>query len=242
MGSKVGVLKIAAKRIGVSYDEYLEKINSGMKWCTSCKQFLPIDEFCKDSSQGDGHGTKCSQCRHSKAKYPDRASWRTRRIMAEKGFLYCTSCKKFYSKEEMTVRSGRCGKCATEYARERYRNSEAVRKKAYQSNYSRKHGLNSIPQQYLTELFEKFDGMCAYCQKNKAESVDHIIPVSKGGNSVPGNLLPCCKSCNSSKHNKNVFEWLASKPDLSPHPEVPDYIGMAIGGLWACGELEVPTD
>ena len=36
MGSKTGVLKIAAKRIGLSFDEYLQKIENE-KRCTKCK-------------------------------------------------------------------------------------------------------------------------------------------------------------------------------------------------------------
>jgi len=237
MGSKVGVLKIAAKRIGVSYEEYLEKLNSGMKWCTTCKQFLPIEEFCKDASQGDGHGTKCFQCRRRGVKQPDRVDNRTRRQMAEKGYKYCSKCKRFYPKEKMAGSQGACKECRKEYHRKRYHENESVREAVFQHNYSRKHKLNSVPQSYLDDLFERFDGMCAYCQERKATSIDHIIPVSKGGNSVPGNLLPCCKHCNSSKRNRNVFEWLESNPDLCPHPDVPEYIGMAIGGLWACGDL-----
>ncbi len=29
--------------------------------------------------------------------------------------------------------------------------------------------------------------------------MDHVIPLSQGGRSVKGNLVPCCKECNSKK-------------------------------------------
>ena len=47
--------------------------------------------------------------------------------------------------------------------------------------------------------------VCYYCQKkmDKAEAtVDHVIPLSKGGERLaPSNLVACCLSCNSRKKN-----------------------------------------
>ena len=53
-------------------------------------------------------------------------------------------------------------------------------------------------------------GKCYYCQKNftpKDLSMDHIIPLSKGGLSQKVNLVPCCKKCNNSKRNHLPIEW-----------------------------------
>jgi 5-methylcytosine-specific restriction endonuclease McrA len=35
---------------------------------------------------------------------------------------------------------------------------------------------------------------------------DHVIPLSKGGNSTFSNLVSCCKACNSYKDNKTPEE------------------------------------
>lgn len=46
------------------------------------------------------------------------------------------------------------------------------------------------------------EGVCHYCGKktNPDElTLDHVIPVSRGGKSTRGNCVPCCKACNSSK-------------------------------------------
>ncbi len=59
------------------------------------------------------------------------------------------------------------------------------------------------------------DLLCAYCDK-PAETWDHVKAiVNKGQYSGNGhqvnNLLPCCKSCNSSKGNKNWDTFLRQK-------------------------------
>lgn len=49
---------------------------------------------------------------------------------------------------------------------------------------------------------------CAYCGKETDKvTMEHFIPVSKGGELSHNNILPVCKSCNSSKCNKDFFEW-----------------------------------
>lgn len=50
-------------------------------------------------------------------------------------------------------------------------------------------------------------GLCAYCQDNKANSIDHIVPLSRGGSNYIGNILPVCGYCNSSKGAKTLYEW-----------------------------------
>jgi len=45
-------------------------------------------------------------------------------------------------------------------------------------------------------------GVCHYCHKKvtpDAVTMDHIVPVSRGGTSTKGNVVPCCKACNSKK-------------------------------------------
>lgn len=45
------------------------------------------------------------------------------------------------------------------------------------------------------------DVLCHYCGKENPTSIDHILPISKGGTHEMHNLLPCCISCNSTKWN-----------------------------------------
>ena len=52
--------------------------------------------------------------------------------------------------------------------------------------------------------------LCTYCEADLADSWDHIIPVSQGGEDDILNLAPCCKRCNSLAGNL-VFKSLEEK-------------------------------
>lgn len=44
---------------------------------------------------------------------------------------------------------------------------------------------------------------CAYCGKHSLRlTQDHVIPISKGGGHTAENVVPACRSCNSSKGNR----------------------------------------
>lgn len=45
-------------------------------------------------------------------------------------------------------------------------------------------------------------GICYYCHKKfrfKELTMDHLVPLARGGRSTKDNLVPACKKCNSSK-------------------------------------------
>lgn len=46
------------------------------------------------------------------------------------------------------------------------------------------------------------EGLCHYCgQKfqSKELTMDHIVPIARGGTSTPGNIVPACRECNQKK-------------------------------------------
>jgi hypothetical protein len=61
-----GAAKRAAKRIGISLEEYQKQREAGMMWYTECKIFQPISEFRKDS-----HGRLKNWCNKP---IPDKTS------------------------------------------------------------------------------------------------------------------------------------------------------------------------
>ncbi len=57
-------------------------------------------------------------------------------------------------------------------------------------------------------------GLCHYCQKKfkPAElTMDHVVPVARGGRSNPGNVVAACKPCNQSKKLETPVEQLLKK-------------------------------
>ncbi|WCL50237.1 HNH endonuclease [Leptospira sp. GIMC2001] len=49
---------------------------------------------------------------------------------------------------------------------------------------------------------KRASGICHYC-RGKFEvadlTMDHLIPLNRGGTSIKANLVPCCKNCNNNK-------------------------------------------
>lgn len=54
------------------------------------------------------------------------------------------------------------------------------------------------------------EGRCHYCQQQfkPAElTMDHIVPIIRGGKSIKGNVVTCCKECNNMKKHMLPMEW-----------------------------------
>jgi 5-methylcytosine-specific restriction endonuclease McrA len=49
--------------------------------------------------------------------------------------------------------------------------------------------------------------VCAYCRKACAATIDHVIPIARGGRDEPTNVVPCCRFCNTSKGARLLSEW-----------------------------------
>jgi 5-methylcytosine-specific restriction endonuclease McrA len=53
-------------------------------------------------------------------------------------------------------------------------------------------------------------GVCHWCENTVSPdelTMDHIVPISRGGKSSKGNVVPSCKTCNSKKKYFLPMEW-----------------------------------
>ncbi len=53
-------------------------------------------------------------------------------------------------------------------------------------------------------------GLCHYCGLKFPATeltMDHLVPVSRGGKSSRGNVVPACKECNNKKKYLLPIEW-----------------------------------
>ncbi len=68
-------------------------------------------------------------------------------------------------------------------------------------------------------------GRCYYCGKLVSPgdlTMDHVVPLIRGGRSTKANLVPACKECNVKKKYLLPFEWDAYRTNrLSEHPDEP---------------------
>jgi len=91
----------------------------------------------------------------------------------------------------------------------------------------------------LKELFLEFYGKeCRYCDKILRINTivcDHIVPLSKGGDSIKENLQLICRSCNSRKGPLNEKDFLKIVKWISKQSiEVKEYLlrKLAKGGRY----------
>lgn len=55
------------------------------------------------------------------------------------------------------------------------------------------------------------NGVCYYCEQKFAAqelTMDHKIPLSRGGKSAKGNVVPSCKTCNTAKKNRTPVDLI----------------------------------
>ena len=53
-------------------------------------------------------------------------------------------------------------------------------------------------------------GVCHYCSREtspRALTMDHLVPIARGGRSTKSNLVPACKECNNAKKQMLPMEW-----------------------------------
>lgn len=52
-------------------------------------------------------------------------------------------------------------------------------------------------------------GVCHHCGETFSPqelTMDHLVPIVRGGKSTKGNLVPSCKTCNSKRKHRLPFE------------------------------------
>jgi hypothetical protein len=89
-----------------------------------------------------------------------------------------------------------------------------------------------IPRPFIRHVMERDAYTCVYCgtQSDAAReagkkallSVDHIVPVARGGLTAVANLVCCCRLCNREKNDRTPTEWGLEPSFLQP--------GVAYGG------------
>lgn len=106
----------------------------GQAWCSACKQYLAVDNFCRNASTGSGLNAVCRDCATKAARHRRGGYRKWRNISAPDGQVWCTSCQGFRPKEAFyksrqskTGLQAACKQCQSSRAKAAHRASKQRR-------------------------------------------------------------------------------------------------------------------
>lgn len=196
--------------------------------CRLCGETKPIAEFVPDKSRASGYISRCKECDRIKGR---AYYWRDREPKYQKKPpRQCAICgDSFYHRRESIRRCpacrtrcygcGRdvgstrihyCKACSSIRTRDEERVRNAIQCKKRDALEAAAGGLTRRERELLLEYWRRQGRPCLFCG-GLCETVEHLIPLFRGGTNYEGNLAPACKSCNSSKGAKLLIEW-AGRP------------------------------
>lgn len=200
-----------------------------MKVCTRCKVEKDLALFTKAKTKS-GVSSWCKSCSNEyqrQHRSKDREKWRkySRDWAENHKEKELDRYKKYRERNRETIREKSRIRMANKrnkdkegslkYTRDyRRRNPEKAAFWDRMKKYKRRAAMrgDSIKLSEWNELKARYDHSCVYClQKTNKLTMDHVIPLSKGGKHSIENIVPACGSCNSSKHVKDIYLWVQSK-------------------------------
>lgn len=69
---------------------------------------------------------------------------------------------------------------------------------------------------------------CCYCGSRERLSLDHLIASSRGGPDTGDNIVWSCRSCNSSKGDRDLLDWYATRSQFPPLLLLRRYLKLVI--------------
>lgn len=214
-----------------------------MKICSKCKKLKDESEFHKHSRNKDGLRNVCKECRKIETKeyraknreeilkkkkewYNDTKKRKEERNNNAPKRKICSECGKEKDISEFRKRAnggyyGKCRKCENEKNRQYAKNNpDIIRQNKVITEQRRRIQAKEVKSDFTRKEWkackEYFNNSCAYCGKKLSSlTQDHFIPLSKGGAYTKENILPVCRTCNSSKHNTDFYEWYLKSEQFS---------------------------
>ena len=172
------------------------------KTCKHCGQVLQLQHFYKHAYNKDGLMNVCKACHNKRCRIVEQRNREKRRAYSRKYYRenpdkYKNFAKQYREKYPEKVRQ----------TYENWRKADPMRDKI------RHHRRRALKESVLSfkvtakEMRRIKSQPCIYCGSREKICIDHIVPLSRGGNNSIGNYAPACLRCNSSKKNKLITEW-----------------------------------
>lgn len=110
--------------------------------------------------------------------------------------------------------------------------TEVTRERIVDTGQKKRHkGESRLTEQEWEFAIKYFNGRCAYCGEYMSDPTkDHVKPLHDGGTLARGNVIPCCKKCNSSKKDNEMLSWYQNQPFYSKEraQKIFDYIDFVV--------------
>lgn len=116
-------------------------------------------------------------------------------VVIKDGIEYCLHCGALITEVNIAVLGKYKRICKSCYSNQRKIKNRRVKNKFANSHY---------PSDVIAEIWRRQDGKCTICNVTldlEKAHIDHIIPLSKGGETKKGNLQFLCEMCNRGKFN-----------------------------------------
>ena len=208
-----------------------------MKKCRKCGIEKPFNEdhFTKNKNYLSGLENTCIDCSiaHRKQYYQSRKNWYQQYYQDNKDIYSQRTqdnreIKVEYDEQYRKDNPNYYNDYAKEYYKKnkehklnygkQYRedNPEVYRLHTQKRNTMKDELPNTLTDKGWNIILQDFNYSCAYCGMTENEHLDkwgevlhqeHFIPLSSDGGYKAGNIIPSCRSCNSSKRSQDFFEW-----------------------------------
>ena len=180
-----------------------------MKHCIRCNTTKELTGFSKDRSRSDGYHTYCKACNSEIKKAHAKAN-------KEKIQKYQKEYKE-KNKTRLSIYHKNYLENGGREVRKEYREKNRDKIKQLKNNNETKRKRvktesNLSGTEYSDWVNDQFK-VCSYCGKDCTHNfhVDHIDPLNKSGTHTLDNLTISCASCNTSKGQKSLLEFVIYK-------------------------------
>ena len=147
------------------------------------------------------------QAAHRKEQYAHTKAWRKRNTekMKEAGRRQYAQNAEHRRKVKSAWAMANVEKIKAYQEKYRLNHLPQVAEKAHR--YRAKKRLNGVYKVSDKELIRLYSSPCIACGTTERVTIDHIIPIARGGTHSIGNLQSLCLKCNSSKNDRTMSEW-----------------------------------
>lgn len=177
-----------------------------MRVCKDCKVNKPFSEYHKNKNRKDGITVICKPCAIARSRKWQQANKDKVNQWHRKNYANNLEASRKKRRERVNRWYVRNAESQKLRARQYRKLHPEVKRASEQRRRIRKTG-NGEFLILSKELNKLLSSSCANCGSKEAITLDHIIPISRGGRHSIGNIQPLCRSCNSSKNNKTITEW-----------------------------------